>query len=127
MEALDIGAVVKSMPGMAMTPKSTTKESAAAFRMVAKLNDCPVFVVKFSGEPPWERHPTGDELLYVLEGEIEIIILTGDGMKSHAVQAGSAFVVPKNVWHRQVPRPSVTLLSATPRTETSSEIPSLSG
>jgi quercetin dioxygenase-like cupin family protein len=28
---------------------------------------------------PWERHPTSDELLHVLEGEVEIILMTDDG------------------------------------------------
>jgi hypothetical protein len=31
-----------------------------------------------------------------------------------SVAAGSVFVVPRGIWHRQIGRPSVTLLAATP-------------
>jgi len=31
-----------------------------------------------------------------------------------SVAAGSAFVVPRGLWHRQLARPSVTLLAAVP-------------
>jgi ethanolamine utilization protein EutQ (cupin superfamily) len=31
---------------------------------------------RYSGRSPWERHLNGDELLYVLDGEVEITLLS---------------------------------------------------
>ena len=61
------------------------------------------------------RHPKADELLYVLDGEIDITVLTDNGPVHATVGAGSIFVVPQGLWHRPVARVAVTLLSATPK------------
>ncbi len=71
-------------------------------------------MIRFSGQTPWERHPDGDELLHVLEGEIDITVLTDGGRVEKTVPAGSVFVVPRGLWHRQLPQPTVMLLCATP-------------
>ena len=52
-----------------------------------------------------EVHPDGDELLYVVEGEMEVILDDGDehtvGTETRSrVRAGEAYVVPRGVWHR---------------------------
>ena len=48
----------------------------------------------------WERHPRGDELLQLLEGEIEMTLLKDAGPETHVLRAGELFVVPRGVWHR---------------------------
>jgi quercetin dioxygenase-like cupin family protein len=53
-----------------------------------------------SGVSPWERHPTDEELLCVIDGAVTIEILTDDGRVEVPVEAGSIFVVPRNHWHR---------------------------
>jgi quercetin dioxygenase-like cupin family protein len=53
-----------------------------------------------SGVSPWERHPTDEELLYVIEGQVTIEIVTDDGNVEVVIAEGSAFVVPRNHWHR---------------------------
>ncbi len=52
----------------------------------------------------------------MLEGEVEITVLAPGGTTRVSVAAGSIFVVPRGLWHRQLAKPSVTLLAATPDT-----------
>jgi quercetin dioxygenase-like cupin family protein len=52
------------------------------------------------GVSPWERHPTDEELIYVIEGRVTLEVLTADGSVDVPVTEGSAFVVPRNHWHR---------------------------
>lgn len=69
--------------------------------MLAEFNDCMVGLVSFSGDTPWERHPD-DELLYILEGEVDVDILLDDGGKeSLSLRAGGMCIVPRNLWHKQ--------------------------
>jgi quercetin dioxygenase-like cupin family protein len=74
-----------------------------------------VGVVRFTGLTPWERHPD-DELLYVVEGAVDVTVLDQEGVATvSTVKAGSICVVPAGSWHRQQPRPSVALLYLTSR------------
>lgn len=62
----------------------------------------------------WERHPLGDELVYVLTGEIEIHLDDGEQQWSIGLPRGTASIVPRGTWHSaRVPRPS-TVLFVTP-------------
>src|SRR2546422_2824003 len=63
-------------------------------RFVATFNNCAVGAVRFSGQPPWERHPDGDELLHVIEGELELTLLTPEGRVQVAGPARAVFLVP---------------------------------
>lgn len=83
------------------------------------------------GVSPWERHPTTEELLYVVEGRVTIEVLEADGSVEVDVSAGSAFVVPRNHWHRHkhdgvvkelyvTPGPSDMSFAEDPRTEADS-------
>jgi quercetin dioxygenase-like cupin family protein len=103
-----------ALAGVATGEVQTAEQDAAAFPRLASFNAGAVYVGRFAGETPWERHPDADELLYVLEGATDITLLTPDGAKRVSVAAGAVFVVPRGLWHRQVARPSVTLLAATP-------------
>jgi quercetin dioxygenase-like cupin family protein len=103
-----------ALAGTTLGRVTTAEEDAAAFPRLAAFNDGAVYVGRFSGETPWERHPGADELLYVLEGETELTLLAEDGPVRVRVRAGSAFVVPRGLWHRQLAPGGVTLLAATP-------------
>jgi mannose-6-phosphate isomerase-like protein (cupin superfamily) len=94
----------------------TAEEDAAAFPRLASFNAGAIYVGRFAGETPWERHAEADELLYVLEGAVDITVLTDPSPTQVRISAGSVFVVPRGLWHRQHARPSVTLLAATPDT-----------
>ena len=49
--------------------------------------------------PVWEMHPDTDEFFYIIEGQFEITLLEGDSHEHCVAPAGSAFVVPKGIWH----------------------------
>jgi len=83
-------------------------------RIVGKLNHCLLGAVRFSAQGPWERHPDGDELLHVLEGELELTLLAPEGRVEVTVSEGSVFVVPRGLWHRSRPRGVAAMLFATP-------------
>lgn len=77
----------------------------------------------------WERHPLGDELVYVLSGEVEFLLDDGDRKWSVELSPGTAAIVARGTWHSaRVPKPS-TVLFVTPtpaRTEhRNSEQPSV--
>jgi quercetin dioxygenase-like cupin family protein len=100
------------------------------FRQLASFNRGSVGVYwAVSGVSPWERHPEDDELLYIIEGHVTVEILTEDERVEVLVAEGSAFVVPKNHWHRHkvhgvvkemyvTPGPSDTSFADDPRIET---------
>ena len=77
---------------------------------LASFNGCTVGVSCFSAHPLWERHPAGDELLQVFEGELDITVLTAEGPVESTLRPGAIFVVPKGLWHSPRPRGMVTLL-----------------
>ena len=62
----------------------------------------------------WERHPVGDELLYVLEGEIDFHLDDGVSTRVLRIRRGESAIVPAGAWHRaEIPTPS-RLLFITP-------------
>jgi quercetin dioxygenase-like cupin family protein len=62
----------------------------------------------------WERHPIGDELLYVIAGEIDLQLDDGVATTVQRLRKGEAAIVPTGAWHRAVvPVPS-RLLFVTP-------------
>jgi len=102
-------------------PGTAGKLGAQDSREFATLNGSAVGVFR---TPPdswvWERHPDGDELLYILEGELEMMLLRESTSEKASLESGSLFVVPQGVWHRPYAKSDVRLLFATPvRTETS--------
>ncbi len=84
------------------------------FRTLSPFNQGTVGVFRASRVSPWERHPTGDELLHILEGEVEIVVQVEAGPVSTKVSAGSVFVVPRGLWHRHDVRERLVELYVTP-------------
>jgi hypothetical protein len=113
MEPHDIREALSRLP--------TTAEGAeAAFVKLAAFNHGGMFVERFSGPTPWERHSQGDEFVHVLDGEVGLTVFTEHEPVDMALRASSIFVVPQGLWHRQVARTgTATLLSATPTPTTS--------
>ena len=52
----------------------------------------------------WEMHPSGEELLILVSGAVDCILEDEDGERTVELRAGSACIVPRGVWHRQVVR-----------------------
>jgi len=112
--AHDLRAALSGLPELAIASSTTDEEAAAAVRPIASLDQCTLGVMRYSGLTPWERHPDGDELLHPLEGEVDVTLLTDSGPTHVTVRAGSVFVCPRGLWHRQLPRPAVTMFFGTP-------------
>jgi quercetin dioxygenase-like cupin family protein len=110
----DLQAALADLVPFTITRNTTEAEANGAVRELGWLADRLVAVMRFAGETPWERHPGGDELLHVLDGEVDVTVLTDDGPMHVPVASGGVFVCPRGLWHRQRPKTSATLLFATP-------------
>ena len=113
MPPYDVAALTTSMPTLDLARRPTREEAMASMVDLGALNECKLFVARFSGSPPWERHPD-DELIYVLDGHVEIRVLTEPEETRVSLSAGSLYVVPRNTWHRSNASDRVTVLGATP-------------
>ena len=101
MQAHDVQAAIQQLVG----------EGGCEF---GSLNQCTVGIARFSTHPLWERHEAGDELLYVIDGRLDLTVLADEGSVEMSLGPGQVFVVPQRLWHSPRPRGSVTLLFATP-------------
>lgn len=115
LSAHDLGEALSRLPALKIGDDTTSAEADAAVAEIATLSGASVSVGRFSGQSPWERHANGDELLDVLEGEAEITVLTDDGPLHRTLRAGSVFVCPRGLWHRQYSAEGITALYATPK------------
>lgn len=61
-----------------------------------------------------ERHPDGDELLFLISGRVDVVLDEPDGERVVEVLGGQAFVVPRGVWHQVLLREPSRLLHITP-------------
>lgn len=97
-----------------ITAATSDAEAGAAFQQLLTLNECTLNVGRFRGLTPWERHRNGDELLHVLDGEVDLTVLTDEGPVQRTIHAGEIFVCPRGLWHRQHAAEMTTGLFATP-------------
>lgn len=71
----------------------------------------------FSYDTTWEfqeRHPGGEEIAIVLDGNVDFLIDTGNGEAPVRLEAGQGCVIPTGAWHRlSIHQPS-TMLFITP-------------
>jgi mannose-6-phosphate isomerase-like protein (cupin superfamily) len=49
--------------------------------------------------PNWEMHPEGDEVVYVLEGDVEFLVEEPTGVRAVRVQGRGLVIVPRSAWH----------------------------
>ena len=48
----------------------------------------------------WEMHPKGDEIVYLISGDVEFVLWDGNEETTvHVSEPGSYIVVPKGAWH----------------------------
>jgi mannose-6-phosphate isomerase-like protein (cupin superfamily) len=64
-------------------------------KVIARLNDYEIKLVKLTGEFVWHSHEDTDELFLVIDGELRIQLRDGDV----TVGPGQLFVVPRGVEH----------------------------
>ncbi len=62
----------------------------------------------------WERHPDGDELVYLLSGDVELLLEADGGRGAVRLRAGEAAIVPAGAWHRARVHAPSRLLFVTP-------------
>jgi mannose-6-phosphate isomerase-like protein (cupin superfamily) len=108
----NIAALLPTLSCLNISDRTTEAEASNAMRILDRLNQCLVGIVNFVGQTPWERH-LDDELLYILEGKVEVTILTSQTTQKVTLQAGSVFIVPRNLWHKQFASEGVKLLFVT--------------
>jgi len=95
-------------------PTSSEKELEGAFSELSNYRDGAIYIGHYAGDSEWERHPKGDEVVYVLEGETTLILLGESEDSYNHLTAGEILVVPKNRWHRFETPKGVKILSVTP-------------
>ncbi|WP_181697112.1 cupin domain-containing protein [Nocardia sp. GTS18] len=64
-------------------------------KVVARVNDYEIKLVKLEGEFVWHKHDETDELFFVVAGELTIRMRDGDIV----LRSGQMFVVPRGVEH----------------------------
>jgi quercetin dioxygenase-like cupin family protein len=109
----DLAATIGKLKELKITDATTEEDANNAVRNIAEMGERTLGVMRFSGLTPWERHG-GDELIYALAGAVDVAVLTDSGPVHRRVNAGSFFVCPENLWHRQNAEDSVTILYGTP-------------
>lgn len=112
MHAIDLQAALKTLAKLEISEHTTSNDANAAMTMLGEFNQCVVGLACFSGSTPWERHPD-DELLYILEGEVNVTILNQADQQQVTLHSGSIFVVPRDLWHNQHSPAGVKLLFVT--------------
>ena len=83
------------------------------------LNGHPIFGRRLDGPkraPGWEMHPDTDELFHVLDGHMEVVLMTADGHRTVDLPAGAMYVIPRGHWHQPATHMPSTLLFMTPGT-----------
>jgi mannose-6-phosphate isomerase-like protein (cupin superfamily) len=49
--------------------------------------------------PNWEMHPHGDEFVYLLGGDVELLLELPEGTRATRITGRGAVLVPRGVWH----------------------------
>ena len=64
----------------------------------------------------WERHPAGEEMVCLLEGDVELHLELEDGSRDTLVldRPGAFALVPKNAWHTAKVRKPARMFFVTP-------------
>jgi hypothetical protein len=69
--------------------------------------------------PGWEKHPKGDEFVYLLFGDTDFVFWRNGAEETIRLHApGSYVVVPRDTWHTARPRIRTGLLFVTPGEDT---------
>lgn len=100
-------------PELVCGPSTTRRELAATWQDFGMFNGHAIGGRKFRGTSPWERHPGGDELLYVTDGSVEITLLLAEVDLRLVLNPGEMLVIPHGVWHCQKAEQSVCIWGVT--------------
>jgi len=90
-------------------------DGRSAYATLSDFGNGGVYVANYSGYSEWERHPHGDEMVQVLEGETCLILLIDNEEVPNKIKAGELLIVPQNIWHRFESPKGVKILTITPQ------------
>jgi quercetin dioxygenase-like cupin family protein len=93
------------------TPQTTFAERKGTAVQLGTYRHGMLLLSKSAGTGHWETHPE-DELLYVLDGAINVDIVEDDRVQSFTIDAGMMAIVPPGAWHRVHSADGSTVLSA---------------
>jgi mannose-6-phosphate isomerase-like protein (cupin superfamily) len=79
-------------------------------RIVARMNDDHLKLVKIQGEFVWHSHSETDEVFIVLDGEMAIEFRDG----TVTLRTGEMYVVPKGVEHKPIAKQECRILLVEP-------------
>jgi quercetin dioxygenase-like cupin family protein len=96
------------------TPQTRDLQEETFAGQLAEYRNGGVYVSHFAGLGEWERHPGGDEIVMVIEGEAVASLIEAGREVTQPVQAGQLIVIPENTWHR-FETAGVKLLTVTPK------------
>jgi len=94
---------------------SDHKGDESAYGTLSDFGNGGMYVANYSGFSEWERHPHGDEMVQVLEGETCLILLIDNEEVPNKIKAGELLIVPQNIWHRFESPKGVKILTITPQ------------
>jgi len=118
MKELKVIALARALEGLHFVgnrkPTSSEEDLEGAFSKISDYRDGAIYIGHYAGNSEWERHPKGDEIVYVVEGETTLILLGKTEDSFHHLKAGEILVVPKNTWHRFETPEGVKIMSVTP-------------
>jgi mannose-6-phosphate isomerase-like protein (cupin superfamily) len=111
-EPVDLAAALAKSPAADLDSDPLEKIRAAGADL-GGFDSGNITLGHFSGTSPWEQHVDGDELFYVVEGEIHLVLLHEHdaGRDEVRVPMGSVFVIPRGRWHRSIARAPVRVLT----------------
>ena len=67
----------------------------------------------------WERHPAGEEIVYLLSGSVDFVLDLPSGEETIELRGRSCCIVPRNTWHRAIVHDPGDMLFVTPGEGTS--------
>jgi len=112
---IDLNSELAKLTMFRRTPGSTVAERKGSVARLAAYRDGLLLAIKASGKDHWERHLTGDELIYILDGTVSLEIVCDDGPpNSFELRAGTIAVIPQGAWHRFHSSEGATQMAATP-------------
>lgn len=115
-EAVSIRDAIASLPMLRdRRPDTEETEVGSAFATLAETSTGGVFAGSFQGEGAWERHPNGDELVQILDGETQLTLIVDGIQSSLEMKAGMLTIVPQGCWHKFNSENGVSLMTMTPQ------------
>lgn len=103
---------IKTLQQLNIAEETNESDAEKSLRFLGTFNQCMYGMVNFVGETSWEFHPD-DEYLQVIEGDVEVVLCVLENKTIVSLAAGDIFIIPKEVWHRQLSQNGVKLIFIT--------------